>query len=369
MFYSHTWQDFPKKFCSHWATSGSILSVFSPGIQKSRRLTQTTFPNPLQFLSLMLGRSRSPAVRIVSSTHMLRCSVCQRPSIVNSTEQNITCSTSNMLNYVWELFCGPIRWRDKHSLPLRGHAVLGSLSVFASETQLEKRDVHCESPSMIQMTSYMGSTRATLRTAVPYHQMRFNTTAYFKHGAIICLQRRRIRPIVACVPYQGWQDASGLYDTLPRLIQNSEFLDLVDIFQHWFCLPDGKAGRDTPSATWRTLSPMKPEKWLGSAKVHSLCPVKFEAQKCLELSENHPAAPNSTTKFPPDSWKANGRNLTSQSKLRTVVQNTYIKYVLIFSKQHTEVQLFTPGYAWYKNRSHLFWGGHYRFTVFRSNQH
>ena len=44
---SHTWQDFPKKFCSHWATSGSILSVFSPGIQKSRRLTQTTFPNPV----------------------------------------------------------------------------------------------------------------------------------------------------------------------------------------------------------------------------------------------------------------------------------------------------------------------------------
>ena len=99
MFYSHTWQDFPKKFCSHWATSGSILSVFSPGIQKSRRLTQTTFPNPVQFLSLMLGRSRSPAVRIVSSTHMLRCSVCQRPSIVNSTEHNITCSTSNMLQF------------------------------------------------------------------------------------------------------------------------------------------------------------------------------------------------------------------------------------------------------------------------------
>ena len=98
-----------------------------------------------------------------------------------------------------------------------GHAVLGSLSVFASETQLEKRDIHCESPSMIQMTSYMGSTRATLRTAVPYHQMRFNTTAYFKHGAIICLQRRRIRPIVACVPYQGWQDVSGLYDTLPKI--------------------------------------------------------------------------------------------------------------------------------------------------------
>ena len=127
------------------------------------------------------------------------------------------------------------------------------------------------------MTSYMGSTHASL-TAVPYHQMRFNTTAYFKHGAIICLQRRRIRPIVACVPYQGWQDVSGLYDTLPRLIQNSEFLDLVDIFQHWFCLPDRKAGKDTPSATWRT-SPMKPEKWLGSAKVHSLCPVKFEAQQ------------------------------------------------------------------------------------------
>ena len=282
------WQDFPKKFCSHWATSGSILSVFSPGIQKSRRLTQTTFPNPVQFLSLMLGRSRSPAgVRIVSSTHMLRCSVCQRPSIVNSTEQNITCSTSNMLNYVWELFCGPIRWRDKHSLPLRGHAVLGSLSVFASETQLEKRDIHCESPSMIQMTSYMGSTRATLRTAVPYHQMRFNTTAYFKHGAIICLQRRRIRPIVACVPYQGWQDVSGLYDTLPRLIQNSEFLDLVDIFQHRFCLPDRKAGRDTPSATWRT-SPMKPEKWLGSAKCTVCVRSNLKRKKSLELSEDRP---------------------------------------------------------------------------------
>jgi len=100
--------------------------------------------------------------------------------------------------------------------------------------------------------------------------------------------------------------------------------------------------------------------------VHSLCPVKFEAQKCLELSENHPAAPNSTTKFPPDSWKANGRNLTSQSKLRTVVQNTYIKYVLNFSKQHTEVQLFTPGT---KIEVIVFWGGPYRFTVFRSNQH
>lgn len=101
-FYLHTPDKIfqTKKFCSHWATSGSILSVFSPGIQKSRRLTQTTFPNPVQFLSLMLGRSRSPAgVRIVSSTHMLRCSVCQRPSIVNSTEHNITCSTSNMLQF------------------------------------------------------------------------------------------------------------------------------------------------------------------------------------------------------------------------------------------------------------------------------
>ena len=101
-FYLHTPDKMfqTKKFCSHWATSGSILSVFSPGIQKSRRLTQTTFPNPVQFLSLMLGRSRSPAgVRIVSSTDMLRCSVCQRPSIVNSTEHHITCSTSNMLQF------------------------------------------------------------------------------------------------------------------------------------------------------------------------------------------------------------------------------------------------------------------------------
>ena len=292
-----------KKFCSHWATSGSMLFVFSPGIQKSRRLTQTTFPNPVQFLSLMLGRSRSPAVRIVSSTHMLS-SVCQRPSIVNSTEHNITCSTSNML----QLFLRTLLW----PYPLK-RQTLSSTSGARCPRQLECLCLRNAAGKawhslwitfhMIQMTSYMGSTRATLRTAVPYHQMRFNTTAYqyFKHGAIICLQRRRIRPIVACVPFQGWQDVSGLYDTLPRLIQNSEFLDIVDIFQHLFCLPDRKAGRDTPSATWRTLSPMKPEKWLGSAKVHSLCPVKFEAQKIFGAFGR-----------PPNGTKLNDKNSTRQ---------------------------------------------------------
>jgi hypothetical protein len=39
---------------------------------------------------------------------------------------------------------------------------------------------------------------------------------------------------------------------------------------------------------------------------------------------------------------------------------------LIFSKQHTEVQLFTPGT---KIEVIVFLGGHYRFQVFRSNQH
>ena len=170
---SHTWQDFPKKFCSHWATSGSILSVFSPGIQKSGRLTQTTFPNPLQFLSLMLGRSRSPAVRIVSSTHMLS-SVCQRPSIVNSTEHNITCSTSNMLQFFLRtlLWPYPLKRQTLHSTSgPRCPRQLGCPC-------LRNCRRHRESPSKIQMTS-MGSTHA-LRTAVPY-KMRFNTTAYWKN--------------------------------------------------------------------------------------------------------------------------------------------------------------------------------------------
>jgi hypothetical protein len=45
--------------------------------------------------------------------------------------------------------------------------------------------------------------------------------------------------------------------------------------------------------------------------VHSLCPVKFEAQQIFGAFEP-PSGTKFNDKFPPDSWKANGRNLTSQ---------------------------------------------------------
>ena len=111
--------------------------------------------------------------------------------------------------------------------------------------------------------------------------------------------------------------------------------------------------------------PWSPKSDSGVPKCTVCVRSNLKRKKSLELSDR-PTAPNSTTKIPPESWKANGHNLTSQWRLRTVVQNTYIKYVLIFSKQHTEVQLFTPGT---KIEVIVFFGGHYRFTVFRSNQH
>ena len=112
-----------------------------------------------------------------------------------------------------------------------------------------------------------------------FFSMRLHNPNIVKYGATICFCRWRFMPIVIRVPCQGWLDVWRLYDILPRFTKNSEFLDLVDIFQHRLCLPHRKAGRDTPSTTWRqTLSPMKPEKWLGqkfqSAK-HVLRPVKW----------------------------------------------------------------------------------------------
>ena len=248
------------------------------------RLTQTTFPNPVQFLSLMLGRSRSPAgVRIVSSTHMLRCSVCQRPSIVNSTEHNLF--NIEYVAIISDFFFVALSVEETNTLFHFG----GTLSSAAWVSLPQKRSRksvtftvnhlpwskwhHTWAP----LAQLWGQLYPTTRCAsIRLHISNMVQSACSGEGF------GQLSHVCHIKADKMYQDVSGLYDTLPRLIQNSEFLDLVDIFQHWFCLPDRKAGRDTPadtpSATWRT-SPMKPEKWLGSAKVHSLCPVKFEAQQ------------------------------------------------------------------------------------------
>ena len=83
-------------------------------------------------------------------------------------ELHILGSTSNMLQFFPRTFLCPYRlYVDKCSLPLLGRTLLGSLGVFASETAGLK-DIHRESLSMIQMTSHMGSTHASLRTAVRF---------------------------------------------------------------------------------------------------------------------------------------------------------------------------------------------------------
>ena len=214
-------------------------------------------------LRLLLG-PRSPAVRIMSSdieywhVVMLWYALFAK----GNSEVEIVCWISNVKT-VWELFALSTK---QTNTPLPGHAVLGSLGVLALETA---GDIHRESPSKIQMTSYMGSTHASLRTAVPYHQMRFNKTAYFKHGATICLQRGRIRPID-----KMYQDCmTHFHDWFKTL---SSWTSLTFFRTGFVCL---KAGRDTPSATWRTLSPMKPKSDSGVPKCTACVRSKFEAKQ------------------------------------------------------------------------------------------
>ena len=275
-------------------------------------------------------------------------------NIIQPVQHRICC------NSFWELFCGPIRWRDKHSLPLRGHAVLGSLSVFASETQLEKRDVHCESPSMIQMTSLHGlhSRNSEDSCTLPPDALQYD-----------CIFQTWCNNLLAAA-----KDSANC-----RMCAVSRLTRCIRTVWHTSKI-DSKLW--VPGPRWH-FSALVLSAWQKSREGHPICNmanlVTHEARKVTRECQSaqfvsgqiwsatdRPTAPNSTTKFPPDSWKANGRNLTSQWRLRTVVQNTYVKYVLIFSKQHTEVQLFTPGT---KIEVIVFLGGHYRFTVFRSNQH
>ena len=162
-------------------------------------------------------------------------------------------STSNLETFR-ELVCCPVNEIDKHSIPIQEHSVLGSLGVLASETAAGEKTFALnifESSSTIQTILCMGSTHASLRTAVPYHQMLFNAL-HDRHGngATICLPQIVGFCQLTCAmsPCQGWQDLCRLrYDTLrydtPRLVPNSELLDILDIRrENRLCLPEKQGG-------------------------------------------------------------------------------------------------------------------------------
>lgn len=119
-----------------------------------------------------------------------------------------------------------------------------------------------------------------------------------------------------------------------------------------------------PGPRWH-FSALVLSAWQKSREGHPICNMANVTHEARKVTRECQSAQFVSGQI----WSA--KNLwsfrkTAQSKLRTFVQNYYIKYVLISSKQHTEVQLFTPGT---KIEVIVFLGGHYRFTVFRSNQH
>ena len=144
----------------------------------------------------------------------------------------------------------------------RGHAVLSSLGVSASETAGRK-------PLSWQTTSKAGSAPAyligkhTLPVPPGAGPLKYCTNTIVWHDLHPKLPRWSDDLLAVVKDYlSNWsmcaasrrQDVWGLYDKLPRLIQDFSRLWVPDSVRYRFCLPQGKAGKigkDTPNTPER----------------------------------------------------------------------------------------------------------------------
>ena len=164
------------------------------------------------------------------------------------------------------------------------------------------------------MTSYMGSTHASLRTAVPYHQM-----CHVKADRMY--QDSMIR-------FHDW------FKTL------SSWTSLIFFSIGFVCLTEKQGG--TPHPTGEPCYPRSQKSdSVRSSKVQNAFRVRSNeaTQIMVQPSEDRPLA-NSIMKNQPDRLKTNGRNMTSQQRFRT--SKHQCKICLFFSKRQTEVETMRP---------------------------